>query len=285
MKIVLVALIASLVGGGAVVGAVASGVVPLEALAGRDAGKAKAAPTAEADLAMLQEENEGLRSSVSKQSKDIADLRAQIGTAQSDLSSVNAKLDKKADKSAVEAKPAAAEPASTAGSSTASTTESPRPAEAPLPASTPEFKQAVRAELEAVEAERKEQRRLDRQAKRLEDLEKRKAQVTEFIPKLLANQATKLNMTEQQVKDAGTVLVGHAQKRLDIMSAIEEQRINDEDVDQTLTQQQLEDLNTATKVSLMQYVDEKTADQIMNTVNRMRGDGASETPRRGGGNK
>jgi hypothetical protein len=198
------------------------------------------------------------------------------------IDDMNKKLAEKASKADLEK--AAANKAS-APSSTPPSTDGATPAPVVASPNSAEYRAAWRAEQDAYEKERQEQRKLNQQADRIKQLEEAKKLAADTIPKTLASQAQRLNMNEQQVKDASVALIAHSQKRLELLSAIQEKRINDEDVDQEAIQQQLEELDAATKASLLVIVDEKTADAVLQMTNRTgRGGGANPRARGGRGN-
>lgn len=262
MKTVLAALVAGLLGGGAVVGAVASGLVPVEDLAGRDA-RVKSAPTSDHDIAALEEENARLRETVNSQAKDLSELSGALKQTRNDMDALSRRLEDAATKADV-AKISASAPETPAAE--AAPGESPPPV-AVVPSS-PEYRAAWRAEQEAYEKERQEQRRLNMQAERVKQLEEQKTLVAKTIPETLASQAARLNLNETQVKACADALVAHAHKRLEIMSAVAERRINDEEIDQEALQAQIADLDAATKAILLASVDEKTADSLLQMTNR-----------------
>ncbi|MBP9891692.1 MAG: hypothetical protein KBG84_07270 [Planctomycetes bacterium] len=277
MKTILAALVAGLLGGGAVVGAVASGVVPMEALAARES-KVKSAPAEDTGIAALEEENAQLREKINVQSKELGDLGSDLKRTRNDLDEMNKKLADTASKSDL-AKLASGAPAAT------SEPEAP-PVEGAAPAvstpNSPEYRAAWRAEQEAYEKERQEQRRLNQQAERITALEARKVALAESIPKIVASQAQRLNLNETQVKACSDALLAHAIKRAELFSSVQEKRINDEDVDQELVQQLTADLDAATKAALMGSVDEKTAESLLQMANRPGGRNTADTGRRGG---
>ncbi len=272
MKLILAALVAGLIGGGAVVGAVASGVVPMENFAPREA-KLKTGTESNADIAALEEENASLRGKLEQQSKDLNEIGSTLKQTRNDLDAMNKKLADKASKADLE-KAAASRTAD--AHSTAPATDGSSPAPVVAAPNSPEYRSAWRAEQEAYEKERQEQRKLNQQAERVKQLEEQKALVAKTIPETLASQAQRLNLNETQVKACSDALVAHATKRLELMSAIAEKRINDEDVEQEVIQQQLADLDAATKATLLGSVDEKTAESLLQMTNR--------TGRNNGGN-
>lgn len=135
---------------------------------------------------------------------------------------------------------------------------------------------AVRGIYANMEAERKEERRLDRHQKRMDRLEESKTKVAEFIPKFLAKQAKRWKMDDIQVEQASSVMVSHAQMRLDLFSEHESQKIDDIEVDSAVFKQSIKDLDAVTISSLSSIVDEKTAKLLLNSSNRVgRGDDGS----------
>lgn len=276
MKTILAAVVAGLLGGGAVVGAVATGVVPLEQFAPREA-KVKAASDSSVDLAALEEENANLRGKVDQQSNGLRDLGSALKQTRADLDALNKKLADTASKADL-AKVASSAPATSAPE--AAPSDGPQAAPVVASPNSPEYRSAWRAEQEAYEKERQEQRRLNQQAERVKLLEEQRTLVAKTIPETLTSQAQRLNLNETQVKACSDALVGHAQKRLELMSAVAEKRINDEEVDQELIQQQFADLDAATKATLLGSVDEKTAESLLQMTNRA-GRGGNENGRGG----
>lgn len=281
MKIILAALVAGLVGGGAVVGAVASGVVPMDALGSRES-KVKAAPAQDSSVAALEEENAQLREKIGAQAKELNDLGSALKQTRNDLDAMNKKLaDVPTRADLAKAAPSAPAPNSTPA---VAPSDGSQPAPAVASPNSAEYRAAWRAEQEAYEKERQEQRRLNQQAERVKLLEEQKTLVAKTIPETLSGQAQRLNLNETQVKACSDALVGHAQKRLEIMSAIAEKRINDEEIDQEAVQAQLADLDAATKATLLASVDEKTADSLLQMTNRA-GRGGNDNGRGGRGTR
>ena len=278
MKTVLAALVAGLLGGGAVVGAVAAGVVPLENLGARET-RVKTAPAADHAAAAVEEENARLRDKVNSQAKELSDLSGALKQTRNDLDAITRRLEAAATKEEV-AKIASTVPAAPANAAGNADGAQPAPAPAVAMPSSPEYRAAWRAEQEAYEKERQEQRRLNLQAERVKQLEEQKTLVAKTIPETLTSQAARLNLNETQVKACSDALVVHAHKRLEIMSAMAERRINDEEIDAEALQAQLADLDAATRATLLGSVDEKTADSLLQMTNRA-GRGGSDGGRGG----
>lgn len=278
MKTVLAALVAGLLGGGAVVGAVAAGVVPLENLGARET-RVKTAPDADHDAAAVEEENARLRDKVNLQAKELSELSGALKQTRNDLDAITRRLEEAATKEEV-AKIASTVPAAPANAAGNADGAQPAPAPAAAMPSSPEYRAAWRAEQEAYEKERQEQRRLNMQAERVKQLEEQKTLVAKTIPETLTSQAARLNLNETQVKACSDALVVHAHKRLEIMSAMAERRINDEEIDAEALQAQLADLDAATRATLLGSVDEKTADSLLQMTNRA-GRGGSDGGRGG----
>lgn len=146
------------------------------------------------------------------------------------------------------------------------------------PTVTNEFDSAVREVLTRVQEENAENRRLERQAERLQQLEERKTQIAEFIPNLVNNQAANLGIEESVVPDVSAALVTHAQYRAEIASEMQGLRIDDEEVDTEAYQQKFEELNQTTVAALTTYVDQETAERLVSTIAR-----AGRNNRDGGG--
>ena len=282
MKTVLAAIVAGLFGGGAVVGAVAFGVVPLES-SSRDS-KVKTALAAESGESALEEENARLRDKINAQSKELGELSGALKQTRNDLDDMNKRLADTASKADL-AKLGSAAPVA-ARESASAPTDGAQPAPAVASPNSPEYRTAWRAEQEAYEKERQEQRRLNQQAERVKQLEEQKALVAKSIPETLSGQAQRLNLNETQVKACSDALVVHAQKRLEMLSTLAEKRINDEEIDQEAVQAQFAELDAATKATLLASVDEKTADSLLQMTNRAgRNDGGrgGRAARPGGG--
>ena len=150
------------------------------------------------------------------------------------------------------------------------------------PAVTPEFDEAVREVLTRVQEENAEQRRLDRQAERLVQLEEQKTRIAEFIPTLVQNQAGNLGIDEVVVPDVSAALVTHAQYRAEIASEMQGLRIDGEEVDNEAYQQKFEELNQTTIAALSSYVDQATAEQLVNSIARAGRNNRDNNRNRGG---
>ena len=261
MKTVLAALVAGILGGGAAIGAVATGLIPVENLTGQPA----------APVVISESDDDGLEDRLLELERHNADLKSRLdefGDKQNiietkvwdieDNAATKAELSAKADKSYVDEKTAGRVMAKAAGDGSAVEAQ---------PA-TPEFRAAFRAELDVLRAEEAEQKRLTKQAKRLENLEKQKARIVEYVPKLIARQAEKLGLDEATELAVSDTLVQHAQFRAELFSEAAEKKIDGEEVDGESFKQSLEELNETTLSALSASVDDETAQKLMKSVNR-----------------
>ncbi|MCA8912772.1 MAG: hypothetical protein KDB82_13800 [Planctomycetes bacterium] len=275
MKTFLAALAAALIGGGAAIGAVALNLVPVQ----------KQANQVSADVQPLDGEETPVPKTNADYEKQIQDLNQKIEALEVQLS----KKDDSASRAEVDALKAQIaklnRPAAPAGEVTeGETAEGSPPAAAPAD---PQFEAAVRDVYAKIEEERVEQRRTERQAQRLEQLEQAKQRASEFIPKLVEARASALNIPEASIPDVSAALVTHAQYRAEILSEIEGKRIDGEEVDREANQKKLEELNETTIAALTSYVDEETAKNLVGAVSRAGRDNNNQRgpARRGGGNR
>lgn len=267
MKIVLAALAAGLLGGSVAIGAVASGLIPLEDIGGKESAPVEFSDSdspLEDRLIALENRNADLKLRL----EELGDRQMDIETKVWDLddtAATKAELSTKADKSYVDEK--------TKGVVAAKRATGPAPK---VPAERAEFDTAVRDVIGVLRAEEAEQKRLDKQTKRLADLEKRKTQVAEFIPKLLAKQGEKLGIDEATQTTVSATLVQHAQFRLELASEIQEKRIDGEEVDMEAVKQRFSDLDETTLSVLSASVDEETAQKLMKSIKRAGKKGGGE---------
>lgn len=246
MKTVLAAVAAGLIGAGASTGLIVSGVIPVGTTTNQTARVTPATdtPANENDTLALKREIEMLRAEQGK-------LRSELDREQP--AAVDPRI------SELEAEVAALKRARTA------------PVEAPEegPAvETGEFDTAVRDVLTRVEEERVEQRRLERQADRIRNLEAEKQRYTESVPRTIRNLSTRLNIPETSINDVSNVLVLHAQTRAEIRSERQSQQIDRVEIDQAAFEQRLKDLDQATLTSLGTHISAESAQSALNLVNR-----------------
>lgn len=264
MKTVVAAIVAGLIGGGAAIGAVVGGLVPIPA------------PEPTARLAPAEPAPEP--------SPHSADHSAEIGALKSKIKELEFAIEQgkstvsaremdalKAEIAELKARPAvAAKPAETVVA----------PKDGPAPADAG-FEDAVRAVNAKMEAERVEQRRLDRQAVRVTQLEESKKRIAENIPKFVESQAQRLNLDTTQVAAVGNTLVAHLQARADLESEKQSLRIDDREVDDAAFKAREDALNESTLNALTASLPKDAAEQLLRTANRMGNGGPARGP--GGG--
>jgi hypothetical protein len=246
MKTVLAAVAAGLIGAGASTGLIVSGVIPVGTTINQTARVAPAteAPDNENDTLALKREIETLRAEQGK-------LRSEIKREQ----------------------PAAVDPrvteleAEVAALKRARTLPVEAPKEGPA-VETGQFDTAVRDVITRVEEERVEQRRLERQADRIKNLEAAKQRLTDSVPRTIQHLSARLNIPETSVNDVSNVLVLHAQTRAEIRSERQGQQIDRVEIDQAGYEQKLKDLDQATMTSLGTHISAETAQSALNLVNR-----------------
>ena len=256
MKTFLAALAAGLIGGGAAIGVIALDLVP-QATTTQVSRTAGVAPLDGDDEANAPRDYES----------EITDLKNQLATLEIRLSKADAGSDTRDEIDALRAEIAALKKAPSGAARTVGNDETGAQIET-APDVTPEFDTAVREVLDRVQEENVEQRRLTRQTERLEQLEAQKARIAEFIPTLVQNQAANLGISEVVVPDVSAALVTHAQYRAEIASEMQGLRIDDQEVDNEAYQQKFEELNQTTVAALTSYVDQETAERLVNTVSR-----------------
>lgn len=275
MKTVVAAIVAGLIGGGAVIGAVVGGLVPMPAP--EPAAKrapADPAPEAAAPRSDHSAEIDALKSKIKDLEFAIEQGKSSVSTKEIDAL--------KAEIAELKARPAvAAKPAETVVA----------PKDGPVPAEAG-FEEAVRAVSAKMEAERVEQRRLDRQAARVNQLEDSKKRISENIPKFVEGQAQRLNLDSTQVSTVSNALVEHLQAKADLDSEKQSLRIDDKEVDDAAFDAREEALDETALNALTAAVPKETAEQLLRTANRMGGGrgpggfqpGQGGPGRRGGGN-
>ncbi|MCC6465446.1 MAG: hypothetical protein IT463_08930 [Planctomycetes bacterium] len=268
MKTILAAVVAGVIGSGATVAALTTGLVALPAsdtpanqprVAAADPAESTAATGGDvtAELASLRAELQALRAT-QEQAQPAApaaiDMDALVKTVREELK-----------------KDVIAAPASPAGV-TGSTSVPAQPAD-------PNFDTAVRGVIERMQAEQAETRRLGRQAERVSELETAKQRVAETIPKFVESQAQRMNLTPEQVTAVSNTLVGHLQARADLASERQGLRIDDQQVDDEAFKARFEQLDQATLAALGTSVDAATADSLLKAANRAGEGGGRNEPR------
>lgn len=274
MKTILAILAAGLLGGGAAIGAVMLGFIPLpvqKTEVARTVGPLEGDPEASSPVADTRDE-------------EIAELKMQ-------LASLEVRIDKPAAASSSDEVAAlrkeieALKHARTIAPATAATDGEAAVEVAPAPAVTPEFDSAVREVMTRVAEERAAERKLEAQAERLAQLEQQKTQIAEFVPQLVKNQAANLNIPEASIPDVSNVLVAHAQMRAELASEMRGLRIDGEEVDDEAYKLKFEELNQNTVAALSSYVDADTADKLVNSLDRAARNNGSNGRNQGRGNQ
>lgn len=274
MKTILAILAAGLLGGGAAIGAVMLGFIPLpvqKTEVARTVGPLEGDPEASSPVADTRDE-------------EIAELKMQ-------LASLEVRIDKPAAASSSDEVAAlrkeieALKHARTIAPATAATDGEAAVEVAPAPAVTPEFDSAVREVMTRVAEERAAERKLEAQAERLAQLEQQKTQIAEFVPQLVKNQAANLNIPEASIPDVSNVLVAHAQMRAELASEMRGLRIDGEEVDDEAYKLKFEELNQNTVAALSSYVDAETADKLVKSLDRAARNNGSNGRNQGRGNQ
>ncbi len=274
MKTFLAILAAGLLGGGAAIGAVMLGFIPLpvqKTEVARTVGPLEGDPEASSPVADTRDE-------------EIAELKMQ-------LASLEVRIDKPAAASSSDEVAAlrkeieALKHARTIAPATAATDGEAAVEVAPAPAVTPEFDSAVREVMTRVAEERAAERKLEAQAERLAQLEQQKTQIAEFVPQLVKNQAANLNIPEASIPDVSNVLVAHAQMRAELASEMRGLRIDGEEVDDEAYKLKFEELNQNTVAALSSYVDAETADKLVKSLDRAARNNGSNGRNQGRGNQ
>lgn len=255
MKTILAALAAGVIGAGGAIAAVALELVPLP-------GKAQSAQVAP----VLDEEHPA--APAGDNSAELETLRSEVRAlgVKIEQSQAQKPVDNSKEIAALKAEIAALKSARPAPAAVEEPTEGPK-------AGAGEFEPAVRSVFEKIEAERREERRLERHADRIAELERTKTQISETLPRFIESQATRLNIPETAVTDVSNVLVTHLQARAESRSEREGQRIDGVEVDEEAYQKKLSDTDEATVVALSQYMDAEAAKNVVNAANRLGGGG------------
>lgn len=256
MKTFLAALAAGLIGGGAVIGVVALNLVPMQPKTKPVNTEIGALELSDAPAVQTSTEHDALIRNLTEkvQSLEVQLAKKSTAVSREEYDSLKAELAKLKSTSPTVAK-----------SEDVETAEGPVSEVAP---SDPAFESAVRDVYARIEAERIEERRTERQAQRLEQLEQSKQRIAEFVPKLVESRAANLNIPETVVADVSAALVTHAQYRAEIQSEVDGQRIDGQEIDKEATQQKLDELDQTTVAALTTYVDEETATQLVSALSR-----------------
>lgn len=261
MKTLIAAIVAGLLGAGAAVGVIAGGLVPLPETTAR---RAPAAPQHEAEGAEAGAAHNDSGAEVARLRNEIKDMQLALDRA---TAAGAAGKDAEKEIAALKADIAALKRASVAAPRSGEGTTA---GEAPKPVD-PAFEEAVRTVNAKLDAEKQEQRRLDRQAARIADLEAGKQRIAETIPKFVQSQAQRLNLDETQVAAVSNALVAHLTARADITSERAGQRIDDVEVDDAAFDKRLEDLDATTLAALTSTLPKDAAENILRSANRMGG--------------
>lgn len=260
MKTILAALAAGVIGAGGAIAAVALELVPLP-------GKTQSARVAP----VLDSEGEAAPAK--------ADNAAELEALRSEVRALGVKLEQaQAQKPADNSKEIAALKAEVSAlKSRPATAAVEQPKDGPA-SSSGEFEPSVRAVVEKIESERREERRLERHADRIAELERTKTQLAETLPRFVESQAPRLNIPEAAVKDVSNSLVAHLQARAEIRSERDGQRIDGIEINEEEYQKKLTQADEAAIVALSQYMDSETAKNVVNAANRMGGGGGARGP-------
>lgn len=257
MKTFLAVLMAGLIGGGAAIGAVALGFVPLPVQT----------PEVARTVGPLEDEAVELSPAAPNRDEEIAELQKQI-------TALQVRLDKPVvsgsdeEVAALRKEVAELKQARTVAPTPATTDSEDAVELAPAQAVTPEFDSAVREVMTRVAEERAEERRLEAQAERLVQLEQQKTQIAEFVPQLVKNQAANLGIAEASIPDVSNALVAHSQLRAELASEMRGLRIDGEEVDDEVYKQKFDELNQNTIAALSSYVDAETAEKLVSSLDR-----------------
>lgn len=274
MKTILAVLAAGLLGGGAAIGAVMLGFIPLpvqKTEVARTVGPLEGDPEASSPVADTRDEE------IAELKKQLAYLEVRIDKPTAASSSDEVAALRKEIEALKQARAIAQTPAATDGEAAVEV--------APAPAVTPEFDSAVRDVMTRVAEERAAERKLEAQAERLAQLEQQKTQIAEFVPQLVKNQAANLNIPEASIPDVSNVLVAHAQMRAELASEMRGLRIDGEEVDDEAYKLKFEELNKNTVAALSSYVDAETADKLVKSLDRAARNNGSNGRNQGRGNQ
>lgn len=257
MKTFLAVLVAGLIGGGVAVGSVALGLVPMPEHTSEVPRTVSPLDGEPVSQAPNDTEREGEVAALKKQ---IASLEVRLDTpadttTNAEVAALRKELEELKKARTVSPKPSAAE-----GEDALEV--------APAPAVTAEFDSAVREVMTRMAEERAEERRLEAQAERLQQLEQQKTQIAEFVPQLVKNQAANLGIPEGSIADVSNALVTHAQLRAELASEMRGLRIDGQEVDAEDYKQKFEELNQTAITALSSYVDEATAEKLVNSIER-----------------
>jgi len=261
MKTLIAAIVAGLLGAGAAVGAIAGGLVPLPETTAK---RAPAAPQHEGDAKDGEADHSDSSAEMARLRNEIKDMQLAL-----DRATAPGAAGEDADKeiATLKADIAALKKASTVGPRTVDGTTT---GEAPKPVD-PGFEDAVRAVNAKLDAEKQEQRRLDRQATRVTELEASKQRISDTIPKFVESQAQRLNLDATQVTAVSNALVAHLQAKADITSERAGQRIDDVEIDEAAFDKRLEDLDATTLSTLTSTLPKDAAENMLRSANRMGG--------------
>lgn len=264
MKTILAALAGGLFGGGVAIGVVAAGLIPTSdsAKTGRvapaepaDAGVvASADDTNDAAISKLQSEIDRMRIAADRAPKPV-DENAIHKMVEAELRKQGAGASKPAD--------APAQPAREGPAKEVSKDE-----------------QFVRDVYAKMEAEKVEQRRLDRQAARVAQLEETKKSIVDSVPKFLENQSQRLKLEATQVASLTPALTTYLQQRAEIRSEQQSLRIDGKDSENAAYDEKTKQLEASTLNVLKGIVTEETAQSLLRS-SRFLNQGGGQMPTRG----
>jgi len=277
MKTIVAAIAAGLLGGGAAIGAISMGFVSVP-----NTTASTRAPVVVEQAAEDKEDSEALKIEVAQLKSELASLRA---TQNRGLSEQEIRNLVKAEAERLSTAAPVALKASPDGS-----------ASEPVVAAAPAEVQ-IRDVIAKVEAERVEQRRLDRQAERIRQLTETKESITTNVPTFLNNQQQRLRLDDTQITSLTPALTSYLHQRAENRSEVQSLRIDGKEVDNAAVVEKNRQLEAATLSVLTGIVAQETAESLLRSAQRLGGGGmrggdgsapaerqAPQRPRRGGGN-
>ncbi len=259
MKTILAALVAGVIGGGAVLGVSTAGLIPMDGLVRRPPKHPSNVKEETTDIAANNEDSRTLRNEIVQLRKELSEETVKRGKLESEILGLNIALKDKADKGLLDLKADKSDLAAVKGPA----------AVVEVDGGKISMREAVRAELVALEAEKVEKERQTRQEKRLKDLETFKAQIREGVPPLTQRFAQEAKLDDVKKAGVDNILIAHLAVRADLASEREGLRIDGRPMDNDTYKLRTDAQDQSTMSSLLTLVDEVTAKGMINVANRM----------------
>lgn len=269
MKTILAALVAGVIGGGAVLGASAAGLIPMDGLVKRPPKHPSNVKEETTDIAANNEDSRALRNEIANLRKQLTEEATKRGKLESEILGLNIALKDKADKGLLDLKADKSDLAAVKGPA----------AVVEVDGSKISVREAVRAELVALEAEKLEKERQTKQEKRLKDLETFKVQIREGVPGLTQRFAQEAKLDDVKKAAVDNILIAHISVRADLASEREGLRIDGRPMENDTYKLRTDAQDQSTMSSLLTQVDEATAKGMLNLANRMIYRLGQESPR------